>query len=381
MHSYQRRALISVSICAAALIGLLLAGGSAESRADDPPAGSQPAYHKAEAPAGFKTIKVGSITAWAEPADEKWVAEAIAAVKPVTRPSTMPSDVATKIEAKKAEIVAMMKADLALTDDKALTTYLDDKVIAPLKLLEVNAPTVYFLVVDGEKLKDIVRSGWGTPQFSINRLTNLVNYDANVHMPADGRGDDAVIPLIYGPQDTPDQKSAGLKERIMMNELQRLNNIAQFGQIRALGLLMEGIRHEAIEPLKLPRSQEWFATGVVNWLGAKYIEPIIGVDARAILAQLTNPGERNPVNPFNINLMNPTAEDILLPQAVPYYNASLRARGTAVVAYWVNKTAEGMIPKVLGEIRTKKPADGPALVKIIEAVSGQDLTPVLIERQ
>jgi hypothetical protein len=62
------------------------------------------------------------------------------------------------------------------------------------------------------------------------------------------------------------------------------------------------------------------------------------------------------------------------PAAVPYYNQALRRKAVSVVATLAQKGGDGALTKVVAALRTKLPADGPALVKMIQETTGVDLS-------
>jgi hypothetical protein len=82
---------------------------------------------------------------------------------------------------------------------------------------------------------------------------------------------------------------------------------------------------------------------------------------------------RFPVSAKAIDLTHPVEEAAMRPIAVPYYNQALRRKAMTVVVKWIEKGGEPSITKVIVAMRAKPPADGVALIKLIQDTTGIDL--------
>jgi hypothetical protein len=324
-------------------------------------------------PPGFEKVTVGDHTALCQPNDAQWVKGALASIKPATRPTTMPSDLLTRIAQKRPEVVKQMVTDLALPDDKIPNALFDDHLLPLLKKMEQLRPPVFFLVCTREKLRDLVKNGWGEPRYHYNRIANEVSYDDNIPLSLEHPMGDAVLPSIYTDNQAPAERADKLSKGIAQLDAALLQRIAQQGQPMVFGMVAEQIGLNVFEPMKLRRDQQWIGLGITGYLASKYAGELTPTPRDQWLKEMTFENPRYPVSSKGIDLAHPLEVTAMRPAAVPYYNQALRRKAVTAVATLAQKGGDAALTKVVAALRTKLPADGPALVKMIHDTTAVDL--------
>lgn len=325
-------------------------------------------------PPGFETHTAGGHTAICEPADVEWVKKALASVKPTTRPTTMPSDLIEKATAQRAELIKQMIADIGVADEKAITAFYDNRLLATLKKMQDLKPPVFFLVTTREKLNKMVEGGWGQPRFTYNRVAGAASYNDNVMVSLDKPMDDSVLPAFYAEKDTPDERAARLADGIHELDTKLVNLVSGQSQPTVYNLLAQHLGENYFEPMKLRRDQLWVGLGITTFLASKYTAAITGVNRQTILNGLTFEHPRYPVSAKPIDLVKPLDESGMKKQAVPFYNQAMRRKGTVAVMKLVEQAGDSAIPTVMLALKNRPPSDGPALVKLITETTKVDLS-------
>jgi hypothetical protein len=135
----------------------------------------------------------------------------------------------------------------------------------------------------------------------------------------------------------------------------------------------------ALEPLALKPDQTWFGVGVANVLSAKYAAPIYDMKREQLVQSITldNPG--NPLRAGMIDLLKPADLQTMRQEAIPAYFDTVRRKSSVAIQNLIDRGGgDAALGKAFAAIRAKKPADGPALVKVIQEATGVDLTPFLV---
>jgi hypothetical protein len=307
------------------------------------------------------------------------VKKALADIQPATRPATMPADLIKRATDARAELTKQMAADLGLSE-KEVAPLFDERLLPTLSKIDKLSPPVIFLVLTREKLRDVVTAGWGSPRYRLNRVTNEVNFDQNVMMSIDQPMDDSVLPAFYAAADAPDKRAANMAAGIRQLEgtlatmIARQANPVVFSAVaQHIGTALFG------DAQKLPRDQQWFAQGATGYFAAKYTAAITGLPRDAWMMEIAYDDPRLPIGGRSIDLAKPLPESAMKPAAVPHYNQALRRKAIRVFGYWASepKGGEAGIAKVIAAVRAKQPADGAALIKLIQDVGGVDLTKAL----
>lgn len=333
-----------------------------------------PARYVMVPPPGFEKVAVGGHVAVCKTADIEWVKKALTEIKPATRPTTMPVDVLKKATAARAEVVRQMVADLGLADDKDVNALFDEKILPTLKKLDEMKPPVFFLVLSHDQLRALCREGWGEPRFHYNRAAGEVSYSDNVMLSIERPMDDSVLPFFSEEKDSPETRGKNLASGIQRLDFELANLIADQTEPAIFNLLTQHISSKSFDIPKTPRDQQWLAMGVTGYFAAKYAGMLTLEPRDLWLKMMTFEDARFPVSSKPIDLTKPLDPASMRPAAVPYYGQAMRRKAVAVVMKWAEKNGEASVTKAALAARAKPPADGAGLVKLIQEVTGVDLT-------
>jgi len=325
-------------------------------------------------PAGFQKVTAGTHSALCEPGDVEWVTKALTTAKPTTRPTTMPTDLLKRATSARSAILARMKTDLALADEKSPADFYDNKFLPALRKFDELRPPVYFLVITHARLDELAKAGWGEPRFHFNRVAGSTSYDDNVMLSVDKPMDDAVLPAFINAKDTPEERIKKLTAGVSELETKLAQIISGQSQLQVFNLFAQYIGETHIEPLKLKRDQIWFGMGIAAYLTAGYAAEVTGITKPLWLQDATFEGPRVMLSARTIDLLRPVEEAKMKAAAGPVYTQAMRRKAVAVVMNWTAKAGDTAIPKTLTALRNTPPADGLALVKLIQDTTGMDLT-------
>jgi hypothetical protein len=365
----MKRSALTILLTVAAAAGVLRAQPAPSAPATAPVV---PPYTLVMPP-GYQKIAVGEHTALCLPADAEWVKKALTETRPATRPTTMPADLLKRIADNRAAVVKQMVTDLALADDKQANRLFDEEIIPKLKKLEALKPPVYFLICTRENLRELTRAGWGEPRYHYNRLANEASFDDNIVMSLDRPMGDAVLPAFYTEKETPETRVKNLSGGLQQLDAGMADRVSQQTQPLVFNLLAEHIGQTYFDPIKLRRDQQWLGLGVTGYFTSKYAGQLTPSPREEWLRGMTYDNPRFPVSAKAIDLTHPVEEGAMRPIAVPYYNQALRRKAMQVVVKWVEKGGEASLTKVVTAVRAKPPADGVALIKLIQDTIGIDL--------
>jgi hypothetical protein len=386
MRESVRAIALSCSLFAAASFTAAASAQPAAAAAAPPAAPAAPATPPARLvltpPPGFEKVTVGGHTALCEPNDKKWVTQALADVKPATRPTTMPVDLLKRVTAARDGVLKQMVADLALGDDKAVAPIFDRDLIPTLTKVSELRPPVFFLVLTHDRFKEVARGGWGAPWFRYNRLADDVSVTRTIAMSVDTPMDDTPVPVLYAKEQSEATRAENLSKALTSFDVRLAGDLAGQTEMAVGRIVMEKLGEAAFEPLKLPRDQRWLGVGATGYFGAKYAGQLTSLPREWWLNMITREDPRFPVSSAGIDLVHPTDEARMRPQAVDYFRAALNRKAARAVAAWAAdpKGGEASITKVLAAVRAKQPADAEALVKLIKDVGGVDLSKELAPR-
>jgi len=354
-----------------ALVGLNSA--SAQTNPSTAPA----ARHELTVPPGFVRLSISDREIICLPEDEAWVRQAVGVIQPATRPSTMPADLIQRAESARPEIERQIAADLGITDLAMIQALFDEKLMPMLRQFESLDPPLFYLATTRERLRDLVRDGWKDPRFHYNRVANDVTFNMSINFNIDGPVDDTVFPVLYTADETDEQKAAKLIDTIQVAEKDITDLISNRSQFLTQMAFVQFINDLVMNPLELPTDEAWIGLGISGYLSARYSSPILDTPVETLLEAMTFEHPRNPVKVATVDLLHPTPASELRERIVPIYLDAMRRKSTSVVAQWVAEAGEEAIPKTLAAIRANKPADGAALVKLIQETTGVDLTAAL----
>lgn len=331
-------------------------------------------------PSNFKIVVVDRRRAVCQEGDEAWVRQALTDAKPATMPTTMPSTLLEKLSEQRDILAERVAADLGLPDPAEPKKMLDENLLPVLRQATAFDPPVYYMVSNEPAIRQLIKAGWENPLFYLNRAADRVAINMRVDMSMTGDMDDMLLPALYEPEhDMPTRR------RIL------LDSIAQAEQRLAFELAIQSeyavqmgfvgfIGQKVFKPLELTENQEWFAVGVTALLSAKYLAVVNGMNEASYLQRMMTDDPRNPIRSSTVDLLNPTSSDALRENYRRAYLDAYRRRATAVAHAWLSRIPPGGLGKTLNAIKTAKPADGPALVKLIAEQTGIDLTEELKPR-
>ena len=191
--------------------------------------------------------------------------------------------------------------------------------------------------------------------------------------------DDIVYPTMYDIKEPAEKHGDSLEQQIRGFEA----SIGQQVDIRARVVLGSGfaqiIDKVIFEPLKPREDQVWFGVGVSSLLSAKYTSIITGEPRQQLVGALIFEHPQAPLKMSAIDLLHPTDLKTLRPEMLPAYLDTVRRKSCRAIEYMVEKGGgDSAIAKATTAYRDKKPADGPALVKVVQDATGVDLTPALV---
>ena len=335
---------------------------------------ANPPRYQLVVPAGFEKVTVAGHTAVCQPQDVGWVRQALADVKPATRPTTMPADLLRRVKENRAAVTRQIVTDFAAPDDKGPNRLFDELLIPTLTKLDELRPPVFLLVCTQEKLRDLVAGGWGEPRFRYNRVAGEVSYDDRISMAIDRPMDDNVLPSIYGEKDTPEVKAKRLVAQVQKLDQDLARTLANEALPAVFNRLGQFIDEEYFVSLKLRRDQLWLAMGINGYFSGKYGSQLTGYARENWIRDITHEDRGYPVSAGPIDLTHPVEEGSLKPGAAPYYAQAIRRKAVGVVVKWVEKAGEASVTKVMVALRTGMPADGAGLVKLIKDVAGVDVS-------
>jgi hypothetical protein len=333
---------------------------------------------KVTIPTGFKVVTVNNRKAICEPADEAWVATALGKAQATTRPSTRPTQIVAKLMEQRTPLLQQLARDLALADLTAPAAQYDKDLVAAEKSLEAYKPDVYYLVITPDRLAAIIKAGWSDPHFYYNRAADSVQFNPAGSMPLDRPQDDVLFPAPYDTDDAPEKRGDGLAATVGSTEALMLAYLEIKGRTTVGATFAQMANEYGVKPLALKEDQQWFGLGIASILSAKYAAAITQEQAADLMDTLTMEHPANPLKTSAIDLLRPQDPNLMRDEAKPAYYDAVRRKSARAVRELMDKGGEQALPKAIMEIRTSKPADGPALVEAIKKATGVDLTPKLV---
>ena len=376
---------------AAALV--FLSGSPSQLRAGEPPAGGAAAAaapaaaapattqaappRKVSIPHGFKLVTINGRNLLVEPADEAWVADALGKVQATTKPATLPATLLQKLSSQRTSLLQEVAKDLALRDLKEAARTYDLDLVAPIRALDNYRPPVYFLVASPDRIAALLQSGWSDDHFYYNRAADAVSFNPQGLLNTDRAQDEVIFPATYDAKATPEKKAEALANAVRAIETSIQDSIDNRARTLAGAQLAAIIQSQGVEPLALKEDQQWFGIGIASALSAKYASMITGDQRADLVKMLTAEHPANPIPTSAVDLLHPLKVSDMRQDMLPaYFDAVRRKSGRAVQAI-VDKAGDPALAKSIAAIREKKPADGAALVKVVQEASGVDVTPLL----
>jgi hypothetical protein len=341
---------------------------------DDRPAppATRPA-HKMELPPGFHVVTVGDRSALCQPQDDSWVKQTLASVSPATRPSTMPSDMIATIGRNRDRLVGEMTRDLGLSDQKTVDQFLDTKLLPELARTAALKPTIYYFVATRGQAADLMAGGWTDPFFHFIRFAHDVSYTPRVILAPDQPMDDLVWWVEIHDGDNTATRQDALSGEVQFFEGNIAVQVSVLGRNQIEHLIEEFIHVTVMQPLKLPRADDWFDLGASSIFAIKYCA-LATDDSRAKWTeQLLGPPDE-PRNYVGLDLMNPVNPQQIRPEYVMAYESAVLRKGALTVNDLITRAGEASLAKILPVLKANPPATPRDMIKVIQDATGIDLT-------
>jgi hypothetical protein len=368
----------AISALAVALFLVSFTFGQAATAPASAPAATQRAPHKLVVPQGFKIININGRNVVVEPAEEAWVTAAMGKMPATTKPATQPASMLAKLRSERENIIRAMMTDLATNDPVPLANDYDKVLTPSLKALDTLRPPVFFLISTPERLAAAMKAGWEDPRYYYNRAADAVSFNPIGALVLDREMDDVAFPVTFNPKDPIEKRSEALTVQVNGTEASITASI----DTRAAQLLGTGfaqlVNNTTFEPIKPKEDQVWLGVGVSTILAAKYTAIVTGQSRDQLVGQLIYEHPQHPLKMSAINLLKPADLKTMRPESVGLYLDTLRRKSARAVQYLVQEGGgDAAIAKAVSALRDKKPADGVALVKLIQEATKVDLTPAL----
>lgn len=325
-------------------------------------------------PPGFVPITVDGIQYLAEPADEGVVRAALQGVPPATMPSTQPADMLQRLAGVREQLKTRIITDLALTEAAKVDEFLDTTLKKVLTSHRDARPKLIYLVTSEKRLKELLRAGWTDPRFYYNRLADGVEVNWNLSIPVDRPADESLVPAIYLPDESADQRKKKIADSVRTMEQRLADYLASHANDDCYNAIIEFLISQTVEPVKNKLDREWITTGICGVLTSRYVTMITGRNAEQLILQLSAERPDIPLRQTAVNLINPLDPKTMRQGAAPVYLVVYTRKSIRICNEWIAKAGDAAIPKVLQELRKNPPESGTATVEMIKRVSGVDLT-------
>ncbi|HEX4056448.1 MAG TPA: hypothetical protein VHX86_19475 [Tepidisphaeraceae bacterium] len=335
-----------------------------------------PAPHKAQVPPGFVVVKAGGRSVFCEPRDQAWVQDTLASIAPATRPTTMPSDIVTRTQQHRKELVDQMMRDLDLTDGKPIDELLDNKLLPALQRIGAVNPTIFYLVATHQKLIDLMEAGWTDPRFHYNRYAQDVSYTPSAILSPDKPIDDLVWWVEVRDGDNAATRRDALVADVRFFEAELINHNSLAAENEAEHDFEQFIHDKVFAPLKLPRREDWFDFAGSNMFAIKYAAMVTGIPRRTWTEQLIGrPGQKRPF--LQLDLINTMDPATIRPEYLGAYDRMLVLKGSVVIDSWLGSVGDDALAKVLPTLRSHPPQTQQELIDDVKKATGYDLRPLM----
>jgi len=369
-------------------VGLSLAMPAVRAFADGPAAAATPAAPTTQraalveaTPPGFVRVNAGRYSAFCLAADEPWVKQSLAQIKPAQMPTTRPSDILSKIPGARAAIAKGLSDDVGI-DPATTNSLFDEQLIPQLTKLDELQPPVVFFVVTKQKLVGLINADWKHPRIGYNRLMDQIRFDDRVTLSTDGPLDETLLLSIYDPTSDLAARTKLVRSAAEQFESETAFSVAARSRGVTQVSIAQFIEKNVFVPLKLRDDQSWLQLGTVTLLAAKYAPMLTGADPKQMLADLIY--ERPDAEPSaaRIDMLDLPDLNQLQPRYRMAWINAARRKSTLAVQQLVEKAGSGAIKKVLASIKKNQPKDGASMIALITGVTDVDLSDSLrLKRQ
>lgn len=270
-----------------------------------------------------------------------------------------------------------MAADLAVPEDK-VAAFLGDKLGAELGKMADVKPRIFVLVATQEEVTAAMKAGWADPRFHYNPLADHTFYRPNIRITTDRPMDDAVLWAEVQAKSSPADVADAVVKAYQDTEGEFTSAVSNEAMVLTRNLFIQFVGDNVVTPLKLPPTEQWFGLGLMASMSAKYTSAVTGIGRADLLAPLSVENADNPLKSAPLDLLHPLDPAAIKPQYMPFYIDAMSRKATRVLGKLIEKSGDGVVPKLIAALRDKPPADNDALVKTIQDVTGVDLTTDLL---
>lgn len=337
-----------------------------------PTASTAPAPHVVAVPADFQKVQVDGHTAMCQPGDQAWVKQVLESVNPRPRPATMPADMLRRISEKREALANQMASELGL-DPAAVSSFFDEKTVSELTRLDAYKPALVYYVASPSKTKELIRGGWSDPRLHYNRVNDEVYVDQQIGLNMENLSENLVA-VFYQPDDDASARAARLAKAVVETDASVANVKSGRGAALVQGELETFITTSIIKPLDLKPDQAWLGMGIGGYFSAKYAAPILGLDTKFIIDAMVFEDPRVFLKSSSIDLLHPADPETLRSEVAPYYTGTAHRKSMIAIRAWLKEAGDAAALQTINALKEQKPADGPALVKLILELTKFDLT-------
>ncbi len=325
-------------------------------------------------PDGFKAVVVNRRSAICPAADETWVHDALAQAGAGTQPSTRPADLLAHLKDQQDQFETNLSSSLALPDKQVTVDFVNQRLLPLVSQLGRMRVQVVYLVATQDELKALVRAGWDSAQFHYDEANDKVTFNGSMVVSPDGVDGESILPKIYQAGESTESRVARLGAEVSQTEATVEAMIARQSLSAVQVEIANFISRSTLKPLKLNLSQDWFAAGVSSYYSTFFVAELSGANAVDLIRRMGHPDPRNPVASTAIDMLRPTNPSLLKPDEVGAYGDAFRRRSLAIVSSLIDRAGPDAVSKTIAAIRANPPADGPALVSLVQKCTGVDLS-------
>lgn len=350
--------------------------GGGEAGATSPSPATRP---RLSVPPGFVRVDVGTRRFLLRPDDEAWVRRAAGQAPPATRPTTLPTDILTNIEARRAVFVERLAGDLDVPPSR-IEGFLDGVLVPELRELVDQPIASVAMVATRAQYRQALESGWEVPAIRFNRVSGEVLFVQTMVATSDPESAEALVPFLVLDEHTEDQRVAKLAQELSNLDESALRAAAQRAQFILQARLLRFIGGDVLNELKIPQDAEWVVIGITGCLTAKYTSLLSGMSRRAIVEGMTAEPRRAPpgyVRAASIDLVTPLDVASLRPNAVVPYLDAVRRKSVAAIEHLLFLHGDELLPRLIRDLRSTPPANSRDVIRRIAQLSGTDLTAML----
>lgn len=334
---------------------------------------------EASIPQGFRAVTINGRRALCEPGDEAWVTTALGKMPAAARPATAPANMLQRIGEQREPLIRQFMADFGVTDPVPVARAYDSELTPAIRQLDELRAPIFYLVTAPDRLTALMRSGWSDPHFYYNRAADAVSFNPAGLLTVDRPMDDIIYPVPDDTKAPPEKRAEGLTAVVTAVEAQIAAAIEFQARARVGGHFANMINTLVMQPLALKDDQQWLAVGATSVFAAKYTATITGDQRQQLVGGLLFEHPQAALKMTAVDVLHPADLKTIRQDLIGVYVDTFRRKSARAIQYLIEQAGgDAAVTKAVAAVRDRKPADGTALVKVIQEVSTIDLTPALV---